>query len=241
MKNLPKSYISQLTESWKKTTIFVLILSSIIGCNSKDDSPTRPPYESTTVFDLLPIAVGNHWCIEGSLDGVLKGYETREITKDTVVFGRQGFEVIVTWDNLDPEWSAEHTRFYSLGDSNIFWTRDIEDRWFEFSEFKNFPVASIGDTIHVEEFIDADYSLKRVYTVYDKNASKTVKAGTFENCYVIRYDVTFRHAGELDRHEVYIDYYAPGVGFIWEKDSCYFSNGESEIWICELLSYHVTP
>jgi len=217
-----------------------LILSIIIGCNSKDGSPSSPSDESFKVFDLLPVVVGKYWCVEGSLNGVVKGYETREIIKDTVVHGRQGFEVNFTWDNINPdEWSAEHKWYYSNGDSNIFRMRSNWDSWQEFFEFKDFPNASVGDTIHIEEYIDAEYMERRVYTVCDKNASKTVKAGSFDSCYVVKYDVKFTFAGDLIRHEFYLDYYAPGVGFIWEKDSCYYSNGESEIWIWDLLYYNI--
>jgi hypothetical protein len=216
----------------------ILILSLIIGCNLNENSPSGPSGE-VTVFDLLPVAVGNYWCVEGSLNGIVQGYETREVIKDTLVYGRQGFEVKFTWDNIDPEWSASHGWYYSLGDSNIYRVRAIAESWDEFPEFKDFPKASIGDTIHAEEYIDADYMERRIYTVYGKNQSKTVKAGSFDNCYVVKYDFIFTYAGELDRHEVYIDYYASGVGFIWEKDSCYYSNGESEIWIWDLFEYEV--
>ncbi|MCF7809811.1 hypothetical protein K9N50_02345 [bacterium] len=239
MKTLLKCYSFRQISSWRKTLFSFLLLSYFIGCNFNESSPSGPSNNDVTALDLLPVAVGNRWCVEGSQNGVVQGYETREVIKDTLVNGRQCFEVQFTWDNINPERSFGHTWFYSLGDSNIFRMKPSWQSWSEFPEFKNFPNALIGDTIHIEEYNDADYMARRIYTVYDKNASKNVKAGLFNNCYVIKYDFIYTNFGELDRHEVYIDYYAPDVGFIWEKDSCYYSNGESEIWIWDLIEYDV--
>ncbi len=204
----------------------IMLLTAVVTIAGCDDLLNDSDSESSlSPRDLLPLAVGNQWVYATSDDTI-----TKEIVSDAHRFeGRVAYEMASSGYSGYFSGTSMDKVYYAYEGENVIWYDENNAEWNILDDFRNFPNLGEGDTIFVDSdtvsVSDTSWGGGRITaTVYRTNASRSVGAGVFDNCYVVKiedirgvYDLVTGELISNGSEIAYYNYYVPGVGLVYRE------------------------
>ncbi len=180
----------------RTTSILALVIIVFVGCSKKDDVVKMENAEQ-----YFPIEVGDTWYYTFSGSGMVFPI-MRQVRAEIDTFGVTCMPVYDERDSLEECWRV---------DSDGFWIHLLAFRYVPDPPLL-IPFDMRSDTPHA---FDSDLGGSRMKgkITFEGYVTKTVPAGTFQNCFKLRYDI------EDDPPYSYHEYYAPNVGLLDNGDA----------------------
>ncbi|MCK4657003.1 MAG: hypothetical protein KAT85_08205 [candidate division Zixibacteria bacterium] len=187
----------------RTTSILALVIIVFVGCSKKDDVVKMENAEQ-----YFPMEVGDTW--HYTFSGAGQTFPImRQVRSEIDTFGVSCMPVYDERDSLEECWRV---------DSEGFWIHLLAFRYvpdppllIPFDMRTDTPHAFDSDAEDIQNS-SGGFKIKGKIT-FEGYVTKTVPAGTFQNCFKLRYDV------EDDPPYSYHEYYAPNVGLLDNGDA----------------------